>query len=128
MLLHCQVSIPVWCDLELKGGMLAQIVGGFQFQYGAIWSGINSMFLITSFGVSIPVWCDLEGTSFNNVTAHYVVSIPVWCDLEMLRVVLSLSFLCFNSSMVRFGGYCPLMMLAALICFNSSMVRFGEGN
>jgi len=32
------VSIPVWCDLEMKNGRKALKNWKFQFQYGAIWS------------------------------------------------------------------------------------------
>ncbi len=79
---HLSVSIPAWCDWEIKSPTNDLFLPLFQFQLGAIGSPGLSPRSPYPKPVSIPAWCDWEGNLTIQKTGAGAVSIPAWCDWE----------------------------------------------
>ncbi len=98
------ISIPVWCDWKLRRTIQKIHRKTFQFQYGAIGSKFNCLFILLSF-------------NFNSSMVRLEVLMLSTINFQKHN---------FNSSMVRLEVKKENKLNPLLPYFNSSMVRLEE--
>ena len=74
-----QLSIPLWCDCNLKKTKSSQPALAFQSHYGAIATRAPTHRARMRAVLSIPLWCDCNFIQ-HIPNIHAVLSIPLWCD------------------------------------------------
>ena len=81
------VSIPIWCDWELRW-MRLQILLLCCFNSNMVRLRVNEEWLWAYRNyVSIPIWCDWEVEIALVRLSKEGVSIPIWCDWEAIGML-----------------------------------------